>query len=206
MDRKWRVGYSVKDWCSVIVDSMVMKTCTSIQKQRCSKRYIETDVIVHPGFTSFLSINSSSSSFPHLCFSCSFSWEAKSLKASEFLLGFPGTQVWSGSVSICMEIGYSLGIRWGHTSTTAAHVRKYQGSAGGENVCVYKRLSAGSDKRVKQLANQFEVWFPHAYGNVLRYKLVTCRLCSLCHVFRPESNITSLCYISAFTIVTLLVC
>lgn len=76
-------------------------------------------------------------------FSSFSSWEAESLISIrisvcliQFLLRIPGAQVQSGSVSICMEIGYFPGVHWGHTSTTAAQVWTYRGSAGGGDVCV----------------------------------------------------------------------
>ncbi len=126
-------------------------------------------MIIHPAFPSFLSLKSSSS-FPYppisvshcLFFSCSFSWEAKSLISIrisvcliQFLLGFPGAQVRSGSVHICMEIGYSLGIHRGHTTTTAAHVRTYRDSAGGGDVCVYIYAERKSEKKKETIRHFF---------------------------------------------------
>lgn len=75
---------------------------SGIQKQRCSSRSIETDVIVHPGFTSFLFINSSSSPFASsLVFSCCDSWEVKSLEASEFLSVWYNSCMGTGAVWLC---------------------------------------------------------------------------------------------------------
>lgn len=68
----------------------------------------------------------------------------------QFLPGFPGAQVRPGSVSICMEICYSPGIHWGHTSITAAHVRTYWGSAGGGVVCVFIYAESNQRKKKKQ--------------------------------------------------------
>lgn len=53
----------------------------------------------------------------------------------------------SGYVSICMEIGYSLGTHRGHAGTTAAHVRTYRGSAGGGDECVYIYAERERNKR-----------------------------------------------------------
>lgn len=147
-----------------------MKTCTAAYRSSDAAEGKQRQM--WSSITSFLSLNSSISSFPHLCFLHSFSREAESLISIrisvcliQFLLGFPGAQVRSGFVSICMEIGYSLGTQQGHTSTTAAHIRTYRGSAGGGDVCVcvsterddqiFLLTGSSSCRQVKKLANQF---------------------------------------------------
>lgn len=147
--------YFAKDWCSIIVDSMLMKTCTAAYSSRDAavgkQRQMWSSILLSPpiSLTKFLLLFPVSPVSPDLCFSLS-------LFLSLFLLGgqvtnkhqnfclsdtiparIPGAQVQSGSVYICMEIGYSLGIHRGHTTTTAAHIRTYWDSAGGGDVCVY---------------------------------------------------------------------
>lgn len=172
---------------------------------------------------------------PHLCFSLSLflllspspwrpiHYKHKNFCLIQFLLGFPGAQVQSGSVSICMEISYSLGIHWGHTSTTATQVRTYRDSAGGGNICVCMERQrnqkanndifvlkpasvSGQKKRQINLSSDSPthkaMFYSTSLLNVWGLFPVSC---SPYWLHRQDYSVSSF-YISTFIIVRLLVC
>lgn len=59
---------------------------------------------------------------------------------SQFLCGHPGAQVPSGMMSICMEIAFSHGMHWGHSSTSTLAAGTYRDPADVRNVSVFVQL------------------------------------------------------------------
>lgn len=213
---------------------MLPRTVLYHRAETCTAAYSSRDTVVGKQRQMLSSILSPPHPPPsplsvslYILFSHSFSREAEALInirisvcLTQFLLGYPGAQVQSGSVSICMEIGFSPGMHRGHSSTYAAHVRTYQDSAGGRDVCVSVRRNiirekktdtkaclfteTNSFKTVKSIWGLIPSYMRRCLWNVLGMFSVSCAQTA----FRFEKQDYSLSYryINALTMARLLLC